>query len=213
MLKSATTTDQVELILSLIDAEQEGKAVGSGDKFKVETLSQVAEFFGVTEQAAKQWRGGAKPMPGEQGNYNLKAIAQWLTAKRNYRNMPEDESNRHAMREKIKVETERKLLELDLRRGKLVEREAVAAVNRELFSLVRVRLEALPGEIASSFPADFRARAMEESGLKVTAALKELGRHGELAHERRIAAERNADGIDAEKQDTVSGVGGESNGE
>lgn len=177
-LASATTPDEVKLILSLIDAETEGQAVefSIGERWRLKTLSEVADFFGVSEQAVVQWRGGHNPMPGDEGNYDARTISRWLVAKRNYRDMPEEESNRHAMREKIKVETEAKRLALQQKKGELVRRDAVAAVNRELFSLIRARIEAIPGECASAVPADVRAKVMEELDVKIRMILKELAK-------------------------------------
>lgn len=211
-LASARTPDEVALVLSLIDAEEEGQQVARGDPFRVFTLAEVADFFGVTEQAAKQWHGGPNGMPGIAGAYNLRKIAQWLIAKRNYRNMPADESNRHAMREKIKVETERKRLDLDLKRGKLVEREAVAAVNEEIFSVVRARLEALAGEIATSVPVDVRSIVMEECSAKVRAALMELAKYG-VERANSESAVGDAEGVDSEGTDSLSDLGAGTDGQ
>lgn len=50
---------------------------------------------------------------------------------------------------------------------------------REMFSIIRSRLQALPGELSASVPSDVRGLVMEESTAKIVAALKELSKRGD----------------------------------
>lgn len=76
------------------------------------------------------------------------------------------------------MKAERDALKLKKELEELVERSAVEGELREMFSVIRARVQALPGEIASSVQADVRAQVMEEATSKIVAALKELSMRG-----------------------------------
>jgi hypothetical protein len=75
LLRSAEGPEDLEAILSLI-AEEE-KSLRDRDRFLLNTLSEVADMFGVDEHTVRVWRMKTPPMPGEPGKWPLKEIIQW----------------------------------------------------------------------------------------------------------------------------------------
>lgn len=67
------TTEELEALAEMVDDD------GSRT---VETLREVADFFGIAYQTAKQWRVGDDPMPGEPGRFDLREIFHWIEARR-----------------------------------------------------------------------------------------------------------------------------------
>jgi hypothetical protein len=175
-LERAETDEELDAIATELGAT-EGR---DAECWLVPTLADVAEFFAVHESTVKGWR--SQRMPGEPGLWNLQSIVRWRLAKAEQRGLSvDDESERSLLREKTRIDIERKRLELDEKQGRLVYRSAVESVLREGFSLTRARLQALPGEIASAVPADVRSVVLEESDVKVRLALKDLAKLSERA--------------------------------
>lgn len=171
-LERAETLDEIAEIEAALGVEAETAA---DERWLLPTLADVAQLLGVHEQTVKNWRG--EGLPGEEGRWDMRAIIQWRIAKAEKRGLSiGDESERALLREKTKLDIERKRLELDEKAGKLVYRDAVHGELEEILSIVRVRLQAVPGEIAASVPSEVRGLVMEESSAKVITALKELAR-------------------------------------
>lgn len=47
------------------------------ESFTVDTLGQVAAFFGLAEQTVKQWTMRTPPIPGKAGAWPLRDIVRW----------------------------------------------------------------------------------------------------------------------------------------
>jgi uncharacterized protein (DUF2267 family) len=80
---------------------------------------------------------------------------------------------------KQKIENERRLLDLRRDSGELVERAAVRQAVEAVFSAVRARLQALPGEIGAGLPADLRSSLIAEWAERIDTALRELSNYRE----------------------------------
>lgn len=155
-------TDEAE-ILALSDALgldlDEPAADLDRDRFVVRSLADVAEFFDVALQTAKQWRSERPPMPGEadangRGRFDLAEIVRWRLAKAERQETRELTEKRELEKRKLEIEIEAKQLKLDQERGRLVLRDDVAAGNRRVFAHIRARVEAIAEEMAASLTAD-----------------------------------------------------------
>ena len=146
-------------------------------RWRVKTLQEVADWYDVSLQTVYGWRvsgcGGDLV-----GGFDLRAIGRWLSAKRNLRNTPADESTRAVQRSKLTVETEAKQFHLDIKRGMYVGVAAVRAEWDDRGSRIRARLEALAGEIAPGIPVGQRAEVAADIAEKVRMALTEISEYG-----------------------------------
>ncbi len=119
-------------------------------------------------------------MPGEKGAWDLSEIAKWRLARVPHRKAAaagdgsDDDSKTALECEKLRIDNEHRALKLAKARGALVERDAVAVAISQMFHRVRSRLEALPDELASSWPPEIRADSLADSREKVALALKDL---------------------------------------
>lgn len=162
------------------DSEDEFEALERelGARWVCQSLAEVATAFGVHEATVRTWR--MEGLPGTEGLWHLPTIIQWRIAKAERRSgVPEDESERASRRKSAAIKASRDEIKLQLETGKLVERDAVEAKLLSMFSVIRARLQALPGEIAASVPAEVRGQVMEESSAKVIQALKELAKRAD----------------------------------
>lgn len=182
MTEQLTDERRQELLAQLEAAETEAEiaaieaalGVTANDRrWMVATLSEVAAWWGVHEQTIKSWR--AEGMPGAEGAWPLKLIAQWRIAKAERRGLAAgEESGQALLREKMRIDIERKQLALDDERGKLVSKEDVLADVTEAFAAVRMRLEALPAEMVIHEPAELRDSKLAEWRDKIRLVLMEL---------------------------------------
>lgn len=145
-------------------------------RWYVRTLAEVAAFFDVALVTVGVWR--QEGMPGGEGAWYLPAITQWRVAKAERKHDTADESERASRRKTAAIKAARDELKLKAESGELVERSAVEGWVREAFSIIRARLQSLPGEIASGVPPDVRGGVLEEASSKVNAALRELSKRG-----------------------------------
>ncbi len=165
------------MLFSQVQQAERSQPVQSGRWF-ARTLGDVAEFFGVHLQTIHSWR--QQGMPGVEGAWHLPTVTQWRLAKATKSNETADESERASRRKIAATKAARDELRLQRETDKLVEREAVESEVREMFSIVRARLQALPGEISAGVPNEVRGIVAEESTAKITAALKELAKNGRV---------------------------------
>ena len=126
----------------------------------VASLGEVAEFLGVEVSTIWGWRGGANPMPGEQGNWDLQAITQWRCERL--------KANSNQTKSKDQAEVELAILRQDLlkkelanrmKAGELVARVAAAAKVAEMFNESRMGIEAIPELLGPMLPPEIRTEA------------------------------------------------------
>jgi hypothetical protein len=96
----------------------------------VATLREVAAFFGVAVQTAKQWRTEPEPMPGKPGAFNLSACVRWRIQRerRSARQPAEGSKLQKLEEEKLTVDLQTKQTRLELLRGALVETDEVTGL-------------------------------------------------------------------------------------
>ena len=123
-------------------------------------------------------------MPGAEGAWPLNLIAQWRIAKAERRGLAAgDENSQALLREKMRIDIERKQLELDEQKGLLGRKDEMLADVTEAFATVRTRLEAIPGEMASSLPPEIRDATLADWRGRIRVTLKELAAIGLAADE------------------------------
>ena len=83
----ATTPAQLQAIEAVLLARE-----GFINTHIVETLGDVARFFGVAEQTCRTWRLRTDPMPGEPGAWDLSEIARWRIAAEQSKHRPRNEN-------------------------------------------------------------------------------------------------------------------------
>jgi phage terminase Nu1 subunit (DNA packaging protein) len=126
-------------------------------KPKLPTLDELAAHFGKSRQTIMEWRRRGCPVG------TIAEVERW----RNENVKPQASSDSLSRRERIeklkKLRAERKERERKNRvaEGELYPREDVDLAVSELCGLVRSRLESIPQELESEWPADVRAIVTE----------------------------------------------------
>lgn len=172
LLNLAETPEDVEYVLGLIAEEKKRRA--NRDKWDVATLSDVAEFFGLSVQTVKQWRQESPPMPGSEGSWPLPAIVKWRMARLTQSEIG-NEQKRVAL-ELSRIEVEKKRLELDREKGELVYLDDVELWASVAMVETREMLMQLSQLIASSAPPEVKEFARAEADRRVREVLTMLAR-------------------------------------
>jgi hypothetical protein len=154
---------EIELLLTHLES-----------RWVVETLGDVAEFFGVELVTVREWRTGPVPMPGDQGAWDLKAITRWRCErlKANVNAKPK-EIQELEIREK-QIDVAKKELILRQKQGDLVSRTAAKAKLFEIMNDARVQLEALPGAMGSRVDPKYRDDLTQSLEKQVRLILKAM---------------------------------------
>ncbi len=78
-MASAKTPEEMDAASGLVRQFKSLPLSGSesGKGWFVETLTEVADFFGVNEQTVRTWRLRTPKMPGEQGRWPIAEIVRW----------------------------------------------------------------------------------------------------------------------------------------
>lgn len=99
-------------------------------KFIVPTLAEVAAFFGVAPQTAKQWRSGPDGMPGDVGGYDLAQIVKWrIERERQAGRQSREGSNKEKLEEaKLAIDVQMRQTRLKRLTCQLVDVEAVGGL-------------------------------------------------------------------------------------
>lgn len=152
---------------------------GEGRNAKTATKSGeiLAQFAGVSRDTIKEWRKKPGFPVNENGETELWAFAVWRLRCDGLIGSPDgQELNRRELAEVRKIEADAILKEAKAREqlGQLLDKPAVLAAIATLFHAVRARLEAIPGEIASSLPPQFRTDVTRDVAYKIELALREM---------------------------------------
>ena len=78
VLDTATTAEQIAAAEKLI--EESERQHERGESFTVESLAEVAAFFGLAEPTVRQWTQRTPPIPGQAGSWPLREIVRWREA-------------------------------------------------------------------------------------------------------------------------------------
>lgn len=159
-------------LLAIDDTAPNVEHVG---KWVVKTLAEVGEFFGVATQTVKQWRTDQTPMPGEEGVWNLQAIAKWRHERATASTVRHAKSQQELERGQIRLEKEK--LELQMMQGQMLDRAEVEEWASIVLSEARELVMQIPGAVSSMCHPNDRD--------SVLAQADELARHVlESLHER-----------------------------
>lgn len=130
--------------------------------FVVTTLSEIAEFFGVTVPAVSKWKSNpGDPMPGRAGRFDLSKIVQWDRRQRDGSSLS-DELKAADIRLKT-AQAEAKELENEQARGKLVDIDEVDRWAASILIELRETLMQLPEILSTSSPPEIREFVRSES--------------------------------------------------
>lgn len=184
LVSSADTPEDLAAALALIEEEEQRRRQippaatansGAGPpkaRWLVETLADVAAFFGLDVQTVKQWRMDRDPpMPGHNGAYPLDEIARWRLSRVKGAQRP-DFYNLDKEEREIEVAMAR--LKLDKARGALVPKADVEQKIRAMFARLRTRLEVTPDELAKLLPTDKRDELLPQLRHRFRLLLQEL---------------------------------------
>ncbi len=144
------------------------------DEQYVRTLGEVAEIFGVSREAVKNWRSGPDKMPGQAGAWPLWEIVRWRFAKTVLEPQKADEQREKLELAKLATEVQSRQLKLKREAGELVNRAAAIARVTEMFNTVRQRLLAVPEELASGLPQSVRSEMVADLKHKMNLVCKEF---------------------------------------
>lgn len=169
-MASAQTPEDLQAAADLIAEAEKLKGSGvSPARWTVETLGEVAAFFGVEGQTVREWRSGANPMPGDQGQWDLSDITRWrcdrLKALGANAKSPEEKEIEIAISREDLI---KRRLANQLKAKELVMRVAAAARVAEMFNEARMGMEALPELLGPMLPPELRT----ELTIKVAQAIK-----------------------------------------
>ncbi len=158
--------DQLLQLQRLIDS-----GGGTGGTI-VRTLGEVAEWFGLELQTVKQWRVGPTGCPGQEGAYDVQAIARWRLARGN---RGADTTAKQSLEEEaIRLANARASLKLQREAGELVTRAAAKASIRGMFSRLKAQIEQLPDALAPLVPSEVRTDFRRDCVERVRIFLSQL---------------------------------------
>ena len=170
-------------------AEQKAPPAAGPDEWMFKSLPEVASFFGVSPQAAKQWRQEDPPLPGDEKGYPAKACVRWRERKLQRTEAIDQRRQLEIELANIKLENER--LDLAERNRQIL---AVGDVERwagVALSECREGIMQLPGRIASAVPPELREEIRKTVAEHCAAVLEATCRRLEMAE---LGTEWNPDG-------------------
>ena len=145
--------------------------------FVVKSASEAGRFFDVSRQTIWEWRQRGMPVTTDD-RFDLSAIAQWreTTRKRDQASNGSDLDARQKLAEVKKLEAQARHADIRAKKaaGEVVNRDAIAALICIFVASVRTRIQAMPGEVATSIPLDFRHDLMIELEQKFGLILTEM---------------------------------------
>lgn len=169
--------------LNEIEAELQRLEQRDGARWIVSTFREVATFFGVEVRSVKErWAHWQPPMPGEEGRYDLSAIARWRIERlEEQAGLRQSSTDRELDRRNKELTNAHKELRLQQESGLLVERAAVAAVMAEIMNDVRVQLERLPATVAAVIDPAIRANVQRDIGHQIELILRRMSQRADNA--------------------------------
>ena len=163
LLSSAETEEDVEAALTLIRQEH-ARQSGAG-RYTVETMRDVAAFFGVAEQTVRAWNMRPGGIPGESGAWPLDEIATWYVNWRTESATSSEPKQRDIIKDQLAAldlaERQKRLVDVSevstwLDRVAGVLRDSITALeNRygaEAADILRTPLERLEQEVSQHAP-------------------------------------------------------------
>jgi len=116
LLDLAQTPEQVEVVATLIEEHKQKEQ--DGKSFTVESLGEVAEFFGLAEPTVRQWTARIPPIPGKAGAWPLRDIVRWREEWLTQADLKAKQAQQNYELGQVKLESDR--LELQEKRRQLL---------------------------------------------------------------------------------------------
>jgi|SRR5210317_377654 len=146
-------------------------------------MSSVANHFGVSPDTVRKWLRQGCPgkvgSGGRNGKYDLKEIDNWCKTNGRgpyYDDQRGETSQTKAELElrKLEIECRQKEFKLKKEQGEYIRKDAVLSEFMEQNANIRSRLEAMPAELAASYPPEMRVDMIADTRHKIGLILKEL---------------------------------------
>lgn len=143
----------------------------------VKGVPKLASVLRVGERTIHAWRNAGMPTRGR-GEFELGEVIEWARANvwTSKVNDSTEEGERLRAAELLKAEATAARAALRFRKeaGELIERAVAISLLCTQAAMVRTRLQAMPGEIASSFPPELRHDLMLELENKICLVLIDM---------------------------------------
>lgn len=150
LLVSAETEEDCDAAEALI-REREAKRP---PKWSVDTLGEVAEFFGVSPQTVRTWRMHSPPMPGAPGHWLLPEIVRWKCDRTSSNDLAT--AKREQDLKLGQIELEQRQLDLAKEKGQVLDRADVELWAATALIEAREMVMSLPEMLATSSPPEQR---------------------------------------------------------
>lgn len=139
-------------------------------QYVVRSVNELAEFFGTSRQTIAAWK--RRGMPQRRNGYDLAAVAKWRLKEELSTAKPADEADAKALNLLWQARTR----ELKFKHliGELVRRDVVQSAISQLFNMIRQRLQAIPGELASGVPPEQRADVVLDLENRIAMILNQM---------------------------------------
>lgn len=149
------------------------------DRFDLQTLSEVAEFFGLDEHTIRTWRLKTPPMPGEPGKWPIRQIVQWRCNWIQQSDLAAAKRQQDFELGQIQVESKR--IELNREKEVILDRHDVELWAATALIELREGIMQLPEMLAASAPQDLKDFVREETDRHCRDLLTATQRRLELA--------------------------------
>lgn len=159
LAEQAETPEDLEAVRQLW--EEQKKAQQQRDRFDLQTLVEVAEFFGLDEHTVRTWRLKSPPMPGEPGKWPIRQIVKWRCDWIQQTDLAAAKRQQDFELGQILVESKR--IELDREKGLILDRQDVELWAATAMIELREGVMQLPEMLAASAPEELKGFVREET--------------------------------------------------
>lgn len=177
----AKSPEDLQAAIELIEEFERSKGSGAtAARWIAATLGEVAEFFGVEAQTVREWRTGAKPMPGSEGTWDLSAIAQWRCNRlkslgANAKSQEEIDLDMAIKREDHK----KRLLANQIKAKTVADRATMIGKVAEMNNEARMLIEAIPDNLSPLLPPEIRSEGTAKIRQDIALILKKMAQKAE----------------------------------
>lgn len=176
LVSLAETPEQMDAAQILWEIHTEKEADKS---FCVESLSEVASFFGLAEPTVRQWTQRDPPIPGKAGAWPLRDIVQWREAWLTQADLQARSRQQAFELGEVKLASER--LELAEKRRQLLDRDDVEHWAGVAMVEFRETVMQLKEMLTASAPPEMKDFVRAETDRHLRDALTTVARRLELA--------------------------------
>lgn len=141
-------------------------------RWVVQSLGEVAAFFGLSVQTVKQWRMETPPMPGQEGHWSLPEIVRWKLERAMQSSVLEAQRTERLREMRLKNQLQQ--LQLQEKQGEVVRRDEIQADLTVIASRLRSRFENFGYEAAQCCPDEIRNYVKATIDERVRMAFREF---------------------------------------